>query len=245
MSDQIEFFDGSNDRKYFTMVPNYILDHSSAIDQALYLQMRRFAGSNGVCFASKKTLMKKLGIGRNALNTSLEYIREQKWISENGKVSRKTAGGPQEVESYVINDLWKKNVDFYSKGGAESTPLEQGGAEMTQRGGSNDIKGGAEMTSIKIPIIKIERGALSYLEKIDPHECRVLSRVYKAMPEQIEAKAHHLAEWLKTNGKTKKDYRSFLMGTLLEDFGERKYRMVKVAKMVDGKAVIVKERREI
>ena len=35
--------DESGDKKYFTLVPNYILNHSSAIDQSLYLQMKRFA----------------------------------------------------------------------------------------------------------------------------------------------------------------------------------------------------------
>ena len=68
--------DESGDRKYFTMVPNYILNHSSAIDQALYLQIKKHAGEHGTCFASGRTLRKKLGIGRHAFDKSLKYLLE-------------------------------------------------------------------------------------------------------------------------------------------------------------------------
>jgi len=120
--------DGSNDRKYFSLVPHYILNHSSAIDQALYMQMKRYAGENpdGVCWASKTTLRKRLKVGVKAVNKSIQYLIDHKWISNKGKREVITKGGKQEVEVYAINDIWKVNIDFYesSQGIPESAPLE-------------------------------------------------------------------------------------------------------------------------
>jgi len=48
--------DESNDRQYFTIIPNYILNHSSAIDKAIYIDMKRVAGENGRCFMTEKTM---------------------------------------------------------------------------------------------------------------------------------------------------------------------------------------------
>jgi hypothetical protein len=48
----VKILDNSGDKRYFTIVPNYILNHSTAIDQALYLQMKRLAGDEGLCFAT-------------------------------------------------------------------------------------------------------------------------------------------------------------------------------------------------
>lgn len=113
----------SGDHKYFTMVPNYILNHSSAIDQALYLQMKRFAGENGTCTASKRTLKKQLGIGHKALQKSLDYLVEHKWVAYDGEYGVMTPGGVQMVDKYRVNDIWKMNVDHYAKGGSERDPL--------------------------------------------------------------------------------------------------------------------------
>ena len=38
--DNIDFVDESGDREHFTIIPNYIANHSSAVDQALYFQMK-------------------------------------------------------------------------------------------------------------------------------------------------------------------------------------------------------------
>jgi len=79
MEDTFDIQDGSNDKAYFTMVPNIVLNHSSAVDQALYMQMKRLAGEKnggGLCTASHRTLMGKLQIGPKALKTSIAYLIE-------------------------------------------------------------------------------------------------------------------------------------------------------------------------
>lgn len=135
----LSIHDESGDKKYFTLVPNYVLNHSSAIDQSLYLQMKRFAGENGKCTASKNTLMKKMGIGEKAFNKSLKYLLDHKWVEYSGISSVMTPGGVQNIKTYKIIDIWKQNVNFY-EGGAESnhpvkvvSEVAKGGVESTPK----------------------------------------------------------------------------------------------------------------
>ena len=109
--------DESGDRKYFTQIPNYIANHSTANDQALYFQMKRYAGEDRKCFATEKTLMKKLGIGKKAYDKSLNYLLEKKWIRFVGTTEGKT----RPIKTYSIVDIWKINVLEYEEIGSEST----------------------------------------------------------------------------------------------------------------------------
>ena len=113
--ENLEIQDESGDKDHFTIIPNYIANHSSAIDQALYFQMKKYAGSKGKCYVSKKTLMEKLQIGNFKLSKSINYLLEHKWIEYVGKTIVQTSGGPQEVDSYKIIDIWKLNSDYYEK----------------------------------------------------------------------------------------------------------------------------------
>ncbi len=111
--------DESGDRRYFTIIPNYILNHSTAIDQALYMHMKRYAGERGSCFASGRTLRKKLGIGQKAYDKSVKYLLEHEWIYYKGKQMVETKSGPQFIKVYGIKDLWKRNIAEYDKGVAK------------------------------------------------------------------------------------------------------------------------------
>lgn len=119
--------DGSGDKDFFTIVPNYILNHSTAVDQALYLQMKRLAGDGkkDYCYPSFNYLGKQLHIGEKALKKSLEYLIFHKWIENLGPRRVHTAGGMQWVNAYRINNIWRLNTDYY-KGGAGSDYLEKG-----------------------------------------------------------------------------------------------------------------------
>lgn len=125
--DDLHIEDGSNDKAYFTMVPNIVLNHSSAVDQALYMQMKRFAGEKnggGYCTASKRTLKEKLKIGYDALNKSIEYLVGHGWISYAGTRKVMTDGGAQDIQIFRVNDIWKMNTEHY-KGAPESDPLSK------------------------------------------------------------------------------------------------------------------------
>jgi hypothetical protein len=139
----IKIEDGSGDRKYFAMIPYYILNHSTAIDQALYLHLKRYAGENGQSFASHNTLMEKMGVGRKALTKSLNYLIEHAWIDVVGYKDVTTPGGIQKIKVYKVNDMWRQNIDYYeglfsgdvpiSQGGSKRTPLAKGGSQSTPK----------------------------------------------------------------------------------------------------------------
>ncbi len=149
MEKEFEIQDESGDKNYFTIIPNYIANHSTANDQALYFQMKKYAGEKGECFASEVLLRKKLGIGRNSLKKSIQYLIDHDWVKEKGFREVQTRGGIQKIKVYSINDIWKLNNDFY-KGCAEITsPKDKGCAEITSRVGQNDIEGIARMTTNK------------------------------------------------------------------------------------------------
>lgn len=107
----IEIIDESGDKKYFTQLPSIILNHSTAIDQALYWQMKRYAGEDGKCFATQETLMKKMSIGKWAYRKSLNYLLKRGWIKYVGMTQGKT----RPIKTYSIVDIWKENIMEYEK----------------------------------------------------------------------------------------------------------------------------------
>ena len=117
MKNEIKIVDESGDKKYFSQLPHYILNHSTAIDQALYWQMKRYSGESGKCFATQETLMKKLGIGRKAYNKSLDYLLKREWIKFVGM----TGGKTRPIKTYSITDIWKLNILHYEKIPTERT----------------------------------------------------------------------------------------------------------------------------
>lgn len=137
--------DRSGDKTHFTIIPNYIINHSTANDQALYLQMKRYAGEGHgtLCLASEKLLCDRLGIGVKGLKKSLAYLVEHRWIEYAGYRLVDTPGGQQKVKTYLINDIWKMNADFYSKqrGVPKKTPSQQGVLESIERGVQKESKG--------------------------------------------------------------------------------------------------------
>jgi hypothetical protein len=146
---KISIQDDSGDKKYFTIIPNYILNHSTIWDRAVYIQMKRITGEDGTCWTSKPTLAKQCGMSKRRLDKSILYLLEHKWIEQLGMKTVVTKGGAQEVNEYKITDLWDLNNTFYQekfkeKGGAPNAlPNNKGGAQKTQRGCTDEAKGGA------------------------------------------------------------------------------------------------------
>ena len=134
----------SNDKGYFTIIPNYIANHSSANDQALYLQMKKIVGDGeGVCYASEKYFKDKLKIGSKALKKSIQYLIDHKWVENAGRKQIDTKGGIQTSQVYLIKDIWQMNINYYkNKGVSEREPLiSKGVFERKQRGVRKEAKG--------------------------------------------------------------------------------------------------------
>lgn len=144
--------DESSDRKYFSIVPNYVLDNYDSTGQALYMHMKRLAGEKGTAYPSLGFLTKKLGATKHTVQKYMKILLQDGLIEYVGEKIVQTAGGLQKVKEYRISDIWKRNVDFYfdNKGGQKDTPLEsKGGQNSIQRGGKIVQKGGQNSTPNK------------------------------------------------------------------------------------------------
>ena len=126
MDEEIEIEDCSGDKKYFTQVPNCILNHSTAVAQALYLQLKRLAGDNGKAYPGSRYLMGKLSISRNTLKKEMNYLINKGWIKYDGDVDIQTDGGKQKIKSYRIVDIWKINIEEYERGVKIEPPRQRG-----------------------------------------------------------------------------------------------------------------------
>lgn len=142
MPNKINIEDKSGDKKYFTIIPNYIANHSTAVDQALYLQMKKIVGEQeGICYASEKYFKQKLGVGSKALKKSIKYLLDHNWIEDAGIKEIETKGGVQKTRLYIVKDIWTMNINYY-KGVSESEPLiDKGVSESNQRGVQKEAKG--------------------------------------------------------------------------------------------------------
>lgn len=128
MEDNLKINDESNDRGYFTIIPNYILNHSTGNAQSLYLQLKRLAGEKGKAYPGYRYLEDKLSISHNTIKKEIKYLLEKGWIKDAGYVVVDTEGGPQKVRAFTIVDLWQINSDYYQRGVKIDTPLAKGGS---------------------------------------------------------------------------------------------------------------------
>ncbi len=97
------------DREYFTIVPNYIINHSTIWERDIYLIMKRIAGEKGNCYASHQTIAEKTGVSRPTISRTIQKLLKRGWIKETGKVPGKT----HPTKNYVIVDLWAFNSEHY------------------------------------------------------------------------------------------------------------------------------------
>jgi hypothetical protein len=110
--------DNSGDKKYFAIIPYYIVDHSSAYEQSLYLVMKRIASEEGTCWASAITIGKIMKISPNTVRKYQGELLKKGWVRIVGR-----KGKTKPTNEFEIVDLWKLNMDYYSK--KESSVGEQ------------------------------------------------------------------------------------------------------------------------
>jgi len=181
---EIYFEDKSGDKKYFTMLPNIVLNHSTANDQALYCQLKKHAGENGVCFVSERNLMLKLGIGDKALKASFAYLLKRNWIKFEGLKDVMTSGGPQKVKSYSVVDIWSENVSNY-EGASKSGPLIPKVLSKEAKVLSGVDKGVRFQQTNKNPLIKTEEEGASLSENTNTEENQLSQEQIKARISKI------------------------------------------------------------
>ena len=123
---KLDIDDGSGDKDFFTIIPNYILNNSSSLDQSLYIQLKRLAGDGkrDYCYPSFRYLKKQLKVGETNLKKSFQYLIKNKWIDSLGKRKVRTRGGYQWVSAYRINNIWKLNTAYYQGVSNQGHPKE-------------------------------------------------------------------------------------------------------------------------
>mgnify|MGYP001600622752 FL=1 len=112
MQNKFKVLDDSGDRRYFTIIPNYIVNHSTPYEQAIYLYMKRVAGETGTCWTSNQEIGKKLQCSRNTISKYRNKLIKRGWIEIVG--SKKVGTTKQTVPEYKIIDLWELNNNFYT-----------------------------------------------------------------------------------------------------------------------------------
>jgi len=142
-----KIIDRSEDKKYFTQIPNMIVNHSTAYEQSLYLIMKRISGEGGSCYASLNFLAKKMGVHKTTVSNIMEKLLKRKWIIETKKT--KVKGGY--TRTFIIIDLWPRNIKEYKlkSGGAEMTTFCSGGGAVVDGGGAVVDGGGAQTDTTK------------------------------------------------------------------------------------------------
>lgn len=180
-NEDFDVSDESGDRKYFTIVPNFVLNHSTMWDREVYIQMKRIAGDKGKCWTSRTTLARQCGMSVRRLDQCLKYLLEHEWIRKVG--TRKIAapkGGLQQVYEYQIVDLWKKNIAFYEEGGA-------GGALPKTKGVQEVHQGSAGGAHKEEPVLIRTPSASRVVETLEGSEDFVVSKKKPKYPHAREA----------------------------------------------------------
>ena len=103
--------DESQERKYFSIVPNYIINHSTLEERGFYLTLKRIAGEYSTVRYSARDLAKMCRISDDTVYRLLQSLIRRGWIKEAGKIPT----GHKPRQTYAIVNLWKKNIDFYDK----------------------------------------------------------------------------------------------------------------------------------
>jgi len=145
----IEIIDGSGDREYFTIIPNYIINNSTAISLAIYIQLKRLAGEKGMAYPGSRYLTGKLGIHHSTLKKGLQYLIDKGWIEYVGDKKIQTLGGLQTTKSYKIVDIWRLN-NTTRRGVKIDRPTKR----ATPEGVLSEPLGGVKIATYKEPLNK-------------------------------------------------------------------------------------------
>ena len=218
MSKKYKFEDNSSDRKYFTIIPNYVLNHSSAIDKALYIDIKRAAGENGKCFMTEETMCKRNKIGKDKLHKSLKYLLKHKWIKYVGTTPAKT----RSIKTYEILDIWGKNVNFYQDkkippriGVSKDTAYKT--KDTAVLGGKiPPEKGGIRRSNIK----KINKKKYVSINDINEQEIKLVANQYEVPISLVKGSLEDLINYCQAHGKRYKNYLAALRNFVKKDSGK-------------------------
>jgi hypothetical protein len=113
-----KFIDKSGDKKYFTVVPNMIVNGFNAIENGVYLYIKRRAGETGQFFETQENACKKMSINLKTFRKILKKFVAEGTIKHIGWKKFKT----HPIKVYEVIDVWEKNKNNYKSNG-ENRPI--------------------------------------------------------------------------------------------------------------------------
>ena len=122
-------------KRYFTIIPNTVINGSTAYEQSLYTQMKRLAWERGICFATQRELARRMNVSVSTVSKTLKKLIAKGWIKYQGKHKGKTRPGYE----YRVEDIWEENNRRYKlKKTKNSSP--DGQSQKNVRGANNPPK---------------------------------------------------------------------------------------------------------
>jgi len=110
----------SDIKKYFTIVPNYVIEHSSAYELAVYTYLKRVAGEDGTCWESANNIGKKLNADPKTIRKYLKILLKKNLIEKVG-----VKGKTKPTAEYKIIKIWELNTKHYQEKDKGNYPLSQ------------------------------------------------------------------------------------------------------------------------
>lgn len=105
------YIDESGDKKYFTVIPNTIINGFNAVESGVYLYIKRRAGEMGRFFETQETTCKNLDINKKKYCKILKHLETEAVIEQDGWKEGKT----HPVKVYKIKDVWEDNSKRYGQ----------------------------------------------------------------------------------------------------------------------------------
>lgn len=115
MIEQIGISDHTNERRYYSTVPNIVFDLSDTpYDPAIYRAMLYCAGGQGkTCFASVRRIAEIAKVSMGQVHKSQQSLAKNKFIEFTGKLKVSQAG--QAINHWILLDLWPRNMRYYEE----------------------------------------------------------------------------------------------------------------------------------
>jgi len=111
-------------KKYFTIVPNYVIEHSSVYELAIYTYLKRVAGENGTCWESAGNIGKKIKADPKTIRKYLKILLNKNLIEKVG-----VKGKTKPTAEYKIVKIWELNAKYYQE-------KDKGNYTLSQRKGN-------------------------------------------------------------------------------------------------------------
>lgn len=128
---QMRLLDKSQDRRYFTILPNLLWADELGLrptDFKLYATIKKVAGESGECFMSTRTLAAEAGISVGAVSEGKSRLEAAGLITIVAKPRRK---GGQSIDHISVVDIWQRNVEHFMSQG-KCSPHEHLGESVHQ-----------------------------------------------------------------------------------------------------------------